>query len=879
MTHKWGAALFVCVAIGTSFAARTLNGQAQATQALAAEFQEDVLPVLAKSCLGCHNDKAVAGKLSLEPLRDPATTATHTAVWQKVLDRVAGGSMPPSTAKALTDAERTAVLDWIKKLPGLGVSTTSSEAMAGRVTARRLNRVEYNNTIRDLLGVAARPADEFPVDDSGYGFDNNGDVLSVSPMLMEKYMQAAEKISRLAVYGEAVPAKPTRLVRLMNRRSQDAYDVLSEGNSGVYLPYSLRGAMYGNFTFPVDGEYEFRLRIANFRGDDGDITDEERARRAEERRKLFEQRRLEREKAAAAGGTAAPAQGGRGGGGPRREPTPEELKARDEAARKAAPPRKLILSVDGAQVISTVIEGTGAFGYSQGEFTERATVKAGERFIRASYPELADLDSPLQNINPDMRRGLFVDYLDIVGPFNPSKAPAASYTKIFVCGQKTPQCARTILSGLMERAYRRPVAEDELKSKLDLVALAQREGDSFDEGIRLALQAILASPSFLFRVEANPRQRAELLPQETPKVFARMQTPKPLAATAPRVEEYPVSDIELASRLSYFLWASMPDPELMRVAKAGTLRQPAVLEAQVRRMMADPKGYNLVENWSAQWLQLRNLGRTKPDPKRFPTVDDELLDAMRTETMKFVETIIKEDRSLLDFIDAPFTWVNGPLARHYGIKGVDGEAFQRVTLDGEQRSGVLTQGAILTVSSYPTRTSPPVRGKWVMENLLGTPPPPPPDNVPSLNDANIGTEVSLRERLEQHRRDPSCSPCHLLMDPLGFGLENYDAVGVWRTHDGKFPIETSGTLPGGQNFIGSKGLKEVLRGKSDVFINNVTEKLLTYSLGRGLERYDRPTVEAISRQVKASEYRFSALVMEVVKSKPFQMQTVEGARP
>jgi Protein of unknown function (DUF1592)/Protein of unknown function (DUF1588)/Protein of unknown function (DUF1585) len=340
-----------------------------------------------------------------------------------------------------------------------------------------------------------------------------------------------------------------------------------------------------------------------------------------------------------------------------------------------------------------------------------------------------------------------------------------------------------------------------------------------------------------------------------------------------------VSDVELASRLSYFLWASMPDAELMKVAEAGTLRQPAVLEAQVRRMMADPKRSNLVENWAAQWLQLRNLGRTKPDPKRFPTVDDELLDAMRKETMMFVETIIKEDRSLLDFIDAPFTWVNGPLARHYGIKGIDGEEFQRVALDGEQRSGVLTQGAILTVSSYPTRTSPPVRGKWVMENLLGTPPPPPPDDVPQLNDSNIGVEVSLRERLEQHRKDPNCAPCHVVMDPLGFGLENYDAVGAWRTHDGKFPIDSSGTLPGGQSFAGSKELKEILKTKSDAFVNNVTEKLLTYSLGRGLERSDRPTVEAIGRQVKASDYRFSALVMEVVKSKPFQMQTLEGARP
>jgi mono/diheme cytochrome c family protein len=880
MTWKVFVGLAVCATVGSGLATRTLVGQVQ-PQATADEYQQHVLPVLSKSCMTCHNDRAKAGTLSLEAFRDPSAALAQQAIWPKVLERVTAGTMPPANAVPLSAADRDAIAAWIRKLPGVA---DAALPRAGRVTARRLNRVEYNNTIRDLLGVAARPAEEFPVDDSGYGFDNNGDVLSVSPMLMEKYMQAGEKISRLAVYGETVPAKPTRLVRLMNRRSQDAYDVLTEGNSGIYLPYSLRGAMYGNFTFPVDGEYEFRLRIANFRGDDADITDEERARRAEERRKLFEARRLEREKAAAAAGTAAPVQGGRAGGPQRREPTPEELKARDEAARKAAPPRKLILTVDGAQVISTVIEGTGAFGYSQGEFTERATVKAGQRFIRASYPELANLDNPLENINPDMRRGLFVDYLDIVGPFKPSTAPPESYKKLFICSQKTAQCARTILSSLMERAYRRPVTEDELRAKLELVRLAQREGDSFDEGIRLALQAILASPNFLFRIEAP----SSIVNRPSSIGDRRVPGAPVLAMAAQRsttddrrstTTEYPVSDIELASRLSYFLWASMPDAELMRVAKAGTLRQPAVLEAQVRRMMADPKGYNLVENWAAQWLQLRNLGRTKPDPKRFPTVDDELLDAMRTETMKFVETIIKEDRSLLDFIDAPFTWVNGPLARHYGIKGIDGEEFQRVTLDGDQRSGVLTQGAILTVSSYPTRTSPPVRGKWVMENLLGAPPPPPPDNVPQLNDSNIGTEVSLRERLEQHRRDPNCSPCHVMMDPLGFGLENYDAVGAWRTLDGKFPIESSGTLPGGQSFVGSKGLKEILRTKSDAFVTNVTEKLLTYSLGRGLERFDRPTVETISRQVKASDYRFSALVMAVVKSQPFQMQTVEGARP
>src|SRR4029434_1104956 len=281
-----------------------------------------------------------------------------------------------------------------------------------------------------------------------------------------------------------------------------------------------------------------------------------------------------------------------------------------------------------------------------------------------------------------------------------------------------------------------------------------------------------------------------------------------------RIESDPkaqVSEIELASRLSYFLWASMPDPELMKLAKSGELGRPPVLEAQVRRMVADSKSYNLVDNWAAQWLQLRNLGRTKPDPARFPKVYDELLDAMRTETSLFIEAIIKEDRSILDIIDAPFTFLNGPLARHYGITGVDGEEFRRVTLDGEQRGGVLTQAAILTVSSYPTRTSPPVRGKWVLENLLGTPPPPPPPDVPAFKDSDIGTDVSKRERLVSPRKNPSCAPCHNLMDPIGFGLENYDAVGMWRTTDGKFPIETTGTLPGGKTFTGSKGLKEILK--------------------------------------------------------------------
>ena len=805
-------------------------------------FDKDVQPFLAKNCYACHNEKLSTANLNLTAYTSDELASRKPEVWDKVLEKISSGKMPPAGRPVPPKSEIAPVTAWIEGM--LTRAGFSHEAEAGRVTARRLNRVEYNNTIRDLLGVAARPADEFPVDDSGYGFDNNGDVLSVSPLLMEKYMAVAKNISRLAVYGEPLPPKPTRLARLLNRRSPDANDVLSAGNAGTYLPYSLRGAMYGTWVFPVDGEYEFRLRVANYRGETTDLTDEEKARRAEERKRRLAQAKEARLKAAAAG---LPPSG----------PTPEELKAREEASRLAAPPRKIILAVDGHPVITDVIEGDGAYGYSRGEFVTRAPMKAGEHFLRASFPELADLKDPRENINPDMRRGLFVDYLEIVGPYNPSSEPPESYKKIFICGhppgKHNAQCARTVVSNLMQRAYRRPVTEAELASKMSLVALAQREGDRLEEGVRLTLQAILSSPDFLFRVEADP---------------------KPGVAGA-----HPVSDYELASRLSYFLWASMPDQELFRAAKEQKLRQPGVLEAQVRRMLADPKSHNLVDNWAAQWLQLRNLGRTKPDPKRFPTVDDELLDAMRTETSMFVEAIIKEDRSLLDFIDAPFTFVNGPLARHYGIPGVNGEAFQRVTLDGEQRGGVLTQGAILTVSSYPTRTSPPVRGKWVLENLLGTPPPPPPPDVPSLNESNIGTEVSLRQRLEDHRKNPSCSPCHNVMDPIGFGLETYDAVGAYRTHDGKFPIETAGTLPGGKTFNGSKGLKEILKGQSDAFVRNVTEKMLTYSLGRGLERFDRPTVDAISKQVAANDYKFSALVMEVVKSKPFQMRSAEAVKP
>jgi len=825
-------------------------------------FTNVVRPFLSRNCYGCHSGEVPMANLNLASFTSEAMATGKPEVWSKVLEKLKAGKMPPPGQPVPPKSDVTPVTGWIEGVLAQANGGSGKDAGAskdpdpGRVTARRLNRVEYTNTIRDLLAVAARPTEDFPVDDSGYGFDNNGDVLSISPLLMEKYMAAAKNISQLAVYGEALPSKPGRLVRLLNRRSPDANDVLAEGNAGIYLPYSLRGAMYGTWTFPADAEYEFRLRFANFRGDTEsgvEVSPEEKARLQAERRKKFEADRAERAKARALG--IAP-----------KEPTPEDIAKEMEAARKAAPPRKLILSVDGAPVIQDVVEGTTAYTYTRGEIVARTKLKAGEHFLRASFPELADLKDPHENINPDMRRALFVDYLEILGPYDPSPEPPASYRKIFICGhapgQHNAQCARKIISNLMEQAYRRPVTEAELQSKLNLVALVRKDGDTLEAGVRLALQAILSSPDFLFRIERDPKPAA---------VIAASTTPAAPAA-------HYVSDYELASRLSYFIWATMPDQELYRLAKEQKLRQPAVLEAQVRRMLKDPKSHNLVENWAGQWLQMRNLGRTKPDPVRFPSVDDELLDAMRHETDLFVSEIIREDRSILDFIDAPFTYVNGPLARHYGIPGVNGEEFQRVTLDPEQRGGVLTQGAILTVSSYPTRTSPPVRGKWVLENLLGAAPPPPPDNVPALNDANIGTEVSMKQRFEQHRKDPSCSPCHNIMDPIGFGLENYDAVGRWRTQEGKFPIETTGTLPGGKTFTGSKGLKEVLRDRSGEFVHNVTVKMFTYSLGRGLEPSDDSTVDAIGRDVASNQYRFSSLVLDVVKSRQFQMRSMEIAK-
>ena len=770
-------------------------------------YRATVQPVLAVRCYGCHNDKLRTAGLSLE-----SAALTQTEVWEKVALQLSARRMPPAGLPAPSAAEVAAVTAWVRTLPGV----TKQLPNPGRVTARRLNRTEYNNTVRDLLGIYGHPADEFPVDDAGFGFDNNGDVLTLSPLLMEKYLASAERLSRLAVFGPTLPKQPGLLASLMPKKGPDA--ALRPSSSGTTTPYSMRGAMYANFVFPVDAEYEIRVRVINHR-DQFSINYT----------------------------------------GPK-----EELLAALDAARKGAstrtkkgdsrtafPPEKLVLTLDGKPILEDVIEGDTDYLYDRGAFVARVPVKAGEHFIRASFPALADYDDPRRNINPDFRRRMFVEFAEIAGPYNPSPEPPESYRKIFVCGHKPGQhnaeCTGKVLQNFALRAYRRPLGSAETERLAGLVDLARRQGDSFEEGIRLAMEAVLASPGFLFRTELDP----------VPSAHA-------------------VDDFELASRLSYFLWSTMPDEELFRLALAKKLRQPAVLEAQTRRMLADSKAQALTDNFAGQWLGIQHLERKSPDPDRFPAVDDELLEAMHQESNLFVSEMIRQDHSILDFIDAPFTWLNGPLAMHYGIPGVKGEAFQRVVLHGSQRSGILTQASVLTVSAFPTRTSVVTRGKWVLENLLGTPPPPPPPDVPSLLESSMGSDASLRTRMEQHRNNPSCMSCHVAMDPIGFGLENYEASGAWRVLDGKFPIDASGTLPGGKAFDGAAGLKQVLKSNADLFSRNLTEKMMTFALGRGVESYDRSTVEGIATDLAAHGYRFSRLVLDIVKSDAFQQRGADG---
>jgi hypothetical protein len=793
-------------------------------------FVRTVRPFLARNCYPCHNQNLKSGGLNLEAFQASSSITDNRERFERLVSKLKAGEMPPKGMPRPNPTELKNVVASIEAELNKGEGLVKPDP--GKVTARRLNRAEYNNTVRDLLGVDLRPADDFPQDDSGYGFDNIGDVLSLSPVLMERYLSSAEKVSRAAVFGSAEIKPTTKRYRTSSGKIAPSLTPLFDYDTiGLTLP----NAIHVTHRFPVDADYIIRAFLGGVR------------------------------------------------------PIGSE-------------PFQLVLWIDGKQVQTAEFDPSKTAAFDDVEAQElggmvqefHAPLKAGDHWLAIAIPRLYEGLPPRYNgpspskltpppprpfkapqrlpaaVVEELRKKyearvaasqrapvneVRISALEVGGPYDQKAGPSVTTQRLlFVCGHPNghhrPGCARKILASLARRAFRRPVTSAEIDRLTSLVSLTQKKGDSFEEGMCQALQAILVSPYFLFRIERGEGTASE--------------------------DVQPISQYELASRLSYFLWSSMPDDELLSLADRGALSDSQVLAAQVTRMLKDPKSRALVENFGGQWLELRKLESVKPDRQRFPEFDDYLRMSMRLETEDFFESIIRDDRSILDFIDGEYTFLNERLARFYHIDGVKGPEFRKVSLKGQaHRGGILTQASVLTVSSYATRTSPVLRGKWILEKILNAPPPPPPPGVPNLDESKIGSAASLREQLAAHRRNPTCASCHARMDPLGFALENFDAIGAWRTRDGKFQIDASGTLPDGRTFEGVEQLKAILRSDSNAFAECLTEKLLTYALGRGLERYDRPTVKKIVANVAAHDYRFSSLVQEIAASLPFQMRHVE----
>jgi Protein of unknown function (DUF1592)/Protein of unknown function (DUF1588)/Protein of unknown function (DUF1587)/Protein of unknown function (DUF1585)/Protein of unknown function (DUF1595)/Planctomycete cytochrome C len=824
------------------------------TQATAAtteavrQFQHDIKPLLVQYCYDCHGDGMSKGKLAFDGFKSDDELVAQSNLWLKVLNKVEGGLMPPGKSPHPAKPEIQWLGDWITQEV---FKIDPQNPDPGRVTARRLNRAEYNNTVRDLLGVDFQPADDFPQDDSGYGFDNIGDVLSVSPVLMEKYLKAAEKVARTAVYG-VEPLKPSSF-------THQPWYVDFSTSTAVKTNYdltgmSLPGAVHVMHRFPVDGEYQLRGWVRGFKPGgsepvelgfwidgklitelkvpvpvDGELnglsaTFRTNITAGEHWMSVTILRMYEGLPAAYKGLNPAPDR--------------SAIAASQAAADTNAPTNvEVLLAAAAADTNApTNLEAAGAApgtnaaaGGRRGGHGGRGAGGAGGALRTASD-------------------GFLANNLEVTGPFSQTKGPSAeSLRKIYTCDRHDPKFTEKIITDLATRAFRRPATKQEIASLVGLITMVQKSGDSFEEGLCVAIQKILISPNFLFRIE-------------------------PDAASANAKGARPVTPHELASRLSYFLWSSMPDDELTRCADDGSLRQPQVLETQVRRMLRDPKSSALVENFGGQWLQFRALESHLPDRKKFQEFTEYTRLALAKETELFFDYIMSEDRSVMDFVDADYTFLNQRLAEFYGIPGVTGHEWRKVSLAGTPRGGVLTQGSVLAVSSYATRTSPVLRGKWILENLLNAAPPPPPPDIPQLDDKNIGASATMRQHLEAHRNNATCASCHARMDPLGFGLENFDAIGAWRDKDGKFDVDATGTLPDGKTFSGPVELRAILKSDPDAIASAITEKMLTYALGRGLELYDRPAVRTITTRMAAEDYRFSSLVLGIVNSRPFQMR-------
>ena len=757
--------------------------------------------LLDKYCVTCHNDRAQTGGLTLQKI-DVTNTAANAETWEKVIRKLSVGAMPPA---GMPKPSASDLKSFVSSLEASLDKAYAANPSPGHATLHRLNRTEYANSIRDLLALDVDASTLLPPDDESYGFDNNADVLGVSPVLLERYVSASRKVSRLAV-GDPTQGAVAQTYRARPDLSQDKR---VDG-----LPLGTRGGILIHYNFPLDGKYTIKVVLARN--------------------------------------------------------TVDVIRGLEEA-------HQLEILVDGARVFLASVGGTSdtealvknpaeARMLIETRLQARVPVKAGPRTVAVTFTQkdAAEDDYILEpflrtTLDPVNEAGLpHLDEVVISGPYNatgPGDTP--SRRKIFTCkpanSSEEVGCAKKILSSLARRAYRRPITPTDTETLLSFYQAGRNAsnnpGGSFDAGIERALRLILSSPEFVFRFEADP-------------------------TTVAVGSSYKINDLELASRLSFFLWSSIPDDELLNLATAGKLSDPTTLDQQIRRMLSDPRSQALSNNFAAQWLYLRNLKNFAPDPNEFPDFDDNLRTALLTETEMFFGSIVNEDRNVLDLLNANYTFVNERLAEHYGITGVYGPRFRRVTLTDDARRGLLGQGSILTVTSYATRTSPVLRGKWILTNIMGTPPPAPPPNVPALKENDEGAKaLSVRERLEEHRRSPACASCHKIMDPLGFALENFDAIGQWRakTEDGA-PVDASGVLLDGSKVDGPITLRTALMSRPDVFVTTLTEKLMTYALGRGVDYNDMPAIREIVAHAATDQYRFSDLVRGIVKSPEFRIK-------
>jgi len=799
MKQAFGLRTFACLAIALGAAGLSYAADSPA-EYQAADYQA----MLNKYCVSCHSEKLKTGGTVLEK-RDFANISADAPVWEKVVRKLRAGEMPP---QGLPRPDHAEMLGFAGYLESTIDKAAASNPNPGRTLIHRLNRAEYQAAVKDVLGVDYDAAALLPPDDSANGFDNIAQVLTISPVLLERYLAASAKISSVAV-GDPAAGVIATTYRPRADLSQDSHiEGLSLGTVGGILIHH---------NFPLNAEYRIEPKMS--------------------RAILGATHGIEFQRAL--------------------EVTLDGSRIR--LVHFGGPEEDKRSHANGMQT-SDEIDARMAF---------RVRIPAGPHtigvaFLRQSDAETAEVWQQFQRtaIDSNETKGApHLDHATITGPYKstgPGDTP--SRRRIFICHPDSPKdevgCARKILTSLASHAYRRPATDNDVEELLSFYQKGRNKG-TFDQGIEVAIRRVISGPEFVFRMEDDPAN----VPANTP---------------------YRISDLELASRLSFFLWSTIPDDQLTTLAEQGKLHDPQVLTQQVRRMLADPKAESLVSNFADQWLFLRNLRGVEPDPDVFPDFDDNLRQSMVRETELLFESVMKEDRPVSDLLTADYTFLNERLARHYGIEGIYGDRFRRVPITDDARKGLLGQGSILTLTSVAIRTSPVARGKWILTNILGTPPPPPPPNVPALKEDKDAKALTMRERMSAHRANPFCATCHKVMDPIGFSLENFDAVGRWRNRDGDSKIDAADTMFDGTKVDGAAGLRNFLLARREVFVQTAAEKLLMYALGRSLDYYDMPAVRTIMHSAAANDYRFTSIVMGIVTSTPFEMrmkvaQPVENA--